>query len=328
MEPVIDASALMGAPPPVAVLVDFDNVAHSCLAAGFSCSFTRLREYVRTFGRVPFAEVYLSPYSSYRQETVRMLHEAGWVTIMCPLASKDKDSVDAYIKARALSYAQDTNLQSIIIVSEDGDLTQDPHLNNTVQDLGKRFITVKPTVLKNEIAGEDRVTVLHEGAMHTEFSRYLDMIVAGTPAVNTAMNIRIGFMRDVMHLLFKLLCSDRRYSFRDLQRVVWNGVSRVWHEHYNSKHVQSLLTVLNNRGYLSPIPFGSAVCYVIPEAHHAFFKGCVESEYTGGVADVMDNESPVVADTSEEISETTAASVPSDTESMSLLPTTPTSPTT
>lgn len=151
----------------VAVFVDYDNAVLRAREAGFTLSFAKLRRLVGDrFGRIVFPKVFVS-IRSFHPKAARILHDADFELVLCPLGVKDKDMVDTRMRSAIRRYAEHSSVSTIVVVSEDGDLVRNPELAHFVFDLGKRFEAIRVSNLRSELEGDDD----EEGAPVVEQTR-------------------------------------------------------------------------------------------------------------------------------------------------------------
>ncbi|MEK7643204.1 MAG: NYN domain-containing protein [Patescibacteria group bacterium] len=234
----------------IALFIDADNAKLRAEAAGYNLSFNQLREYCRQFGRVVFAYVFISM-KSRLQESVQALWQAGFVVILCPLALKDKDAVDAKMKDEVRKIAEFSLIDTIVVVSEDKDLTDDPILvHSYVRDLGKKIIFISPTEARQYLEGDDVIIaprfVSTQGQIYREALEYI--VDYGVPRNGDGQEC-IRFALDVVRAIGAATAIEN-LSFNPLREAVWSRLARVWSRIHGSTEVTYVLEALKQLGAL------------------------------------------------------------------------------
>ena len=236
----------------VVVLVDYENVVLRAKKEGFSVSFSRLRELVRSFGQVCEAVVFIPPHVATDAETVTILCDAGFEVVACPLEKKDKDAVDAYLKAHARRKALWSQATTFIIVSEDADLSRDPDLTSIVQDVGKTVEFLRPTEHRQAIEGMDIATEIKPTEFQQECEQAIDDLLAEQEPTDTQARETYRFMADVIKNAYDA-GESAELGFRQLTDRVWAQLVDDWHRIFNDSHVRTALSALIGKGLIEPI---------------------------------------------------------------------------
>lgn len=216
----------------IAVLVDFDNVIGVGRKWGCSVSFLKLREYLREFGEVALAEVVLSPKSN-RGENIERLAAAQFDIYLSAQRLKDKDDVDAVIKARALRFAHHTNVATIVVVSDDGDFGKDPRFVAAIADLGKKLYPLRPSYHLREIEGKDDGIEADFSRRSKEIQKLIEeSLEAGLDPISgydqNLLDFIMCVMRAIAEITGKLDVFQKRQHFKQLQGSVWREIEERW----------------------------------------------------------------------------------------------------
>jgi hypothetical protein len=246
---------------PIAVLVDFDNADSCAKSRGYNLSFFVLREYVRRYGVVVFAEAYLSPYSN-KTEIVSTVWHAGFTPIACPYEYKDKDSVDVQIKARGLMFARHTEVQVVIIVSEDRDFSEDPNFVHVIRDLGKDLVFLHPSELP-ELAGEDKKHQLQDSPRAVAMKQALTSLVDGKEPLGEAHKKKAELIVDIIGVL----STQQGMEFKPLLSLVWDKLSSKWSSLCTKSDVHTAMTALNKNGLMVKTPGPHGMIYKLNLSH-------------------------------------------------------------
>ncbi|TSC62890.1 MAG: hypothetical protein G01um101448_569 [Parcubacteria group bacterium Gr01-1014_48] len=246
----------------VAVLVDYDNVL-GVTRKIFEVSFIKLRNFCREFGRVIYSDIFLSPISARRPEVITLLWQSGFEVFVCPMQTKDKDAVDAKLKARVRKYAEFSSVRKVLIVSGDGDFSHDPDLHAFVQDLGKEVIILKPSEYRHELEGDNHVfknDALSRRA--DDFVRCIEYASTGSANVPAEDQKRFSFVQDVIRSI-DIVGSGKTLSFNKLSELVWEYLCiRIavrtqvrWSQFFGEGDLKNVLSALVHTKILNP-----AVC--------------------------------------------------------------------
>lgn len=230
----------------VAALVDFDNTEITAKNNGFDVSFAKLRDYLRKFGQVIFADVFLSPFAT-RPETISRLWDAGFTVIACPQGWKDKDAVDEKMRLRAGDYLREMNIGKIIIVSRDQDFRE---LGNRAANLHKETVFVDIVAIQEAVRGHDIVPELKLTPTGERFSRIVDCLANNGP-VMAAEEERKRFVKDIiLAILRRERDSSKQDSFKPLCDYVMAELQQRWHRAFSPDNYKEAMTVLVQRQVL------------------------------------------------------------------------------
>ncbi len=147
------------------VLIDFDNLRSLARDGGWQLSWRRLATHLRSLGKVFRMEVFVPPKTigdavkGSWHFTHRILDSAGFRVIFCPMAYKDKDSVDAHILTSAYEYLMLTMVKRVIVVSQDRDFV---NLITQAANLHKEVLQIDPTMIRPDVEGEDDMVEVRE----------------------------------------------------------------------------------------------------------------------------------------------------------------------
>lgn len=256
----------------VVALVDFDNVTGSARDASFSISFGRIREYVRRFGTVLFVDAFVSP-NSARPEIVQGLWNAGFQVIACPMASKDRDDVDAKMNWRARQYLNMANVTTVIIVSRDQDFRD---LTDYAEDLHKKVVFIDVVKQRSEFEGVDPSGGIptYTSRRLIKFTRALDQLSENSRGYNAEEAETIRFVRDVV-----VECDARekdmeklalaKPSFLTLQSYVSARVMLRWSKIFTAIDVKQALTAMVEARAVEKLVGGGTTYYVLSRNHPA-----------------------------------------------------------
>lgn len=245
--------------PLVAVLVDFDNATIGARKEGhYQLSFVRLREYVRQFGQVVFADVFLSPKST-TLENVGMVWSAGFTPIACPRERKDKDAVDAQIKARGRLYIEHSHIQMLVIVSEDQDFAGDPNFVHGVRDLGKEIRFVSVSKLADVLAGTNEARVLQPSRKLQTYTGILERMESDQPVEGWEP-------RFITAVFAELLRISLPYGFKRLCDLVWPRIT-LFHEQVSPHDLDRLLSAMIEKSLIQKLSIGEGVAYRLNRDH-------------------------------------------------------------
>ncbi len=244
----------------VAILVDFDNVVLCASEASYKVSFTKLRDYCRTFGAVAFAEVFLSarlfdeeahPEVEGRVRLINSLNTAGFKVVVCPKGLKDRDQVDSYLKSSGLSFARSSLAKKIIVVSDDSDF-KDPNFIHPIEDMGKEVIILRPSDLGDKIGDKDGggETLLFDSRKR-EFSRILELIARGETDLPEETKQAVSFIKVVVRKVFELTTPERnRYPFRHIINLAWKSIFDQWGEIYTKEDLEAAMGAIGDKGLI------------------------------------------------------------------------------
>ncbi len=215
------------------VLVDFENTVLSAAEKGFMVSFSQLRDFLRGFGDIVFAEVFVGP---KHRTADHVLSDAQWRVIACPQSRKEQDAVDAILLEsvqRIIAHFQGS-IDQLIVVSRDQELIRS--IGTAAKDRGILVLTVDILRVRNEVEGEDAAPQIYVGPEVKHFTRMLRDYAEGVPGGLTAEepSMHLPFAKDVVRIL-ALRNESKKFSFRMLEEYVdaqldprWNKFKRLW----------------------------------------------------------------------------------------------------
>ncbi|TSC81932.1 MAG: hypothetical protein G01um101420_715 [Parcubacteria group bacterium Gr01-1014_20] len=244
----------------VAILVDFDNVVLCASEASYKVSFTKLRDYCRSFGTVAFAEVFLSaqlfdeeahPEFEGKVRLINSLNNAGFKVVICPRGLKDRDQVDSYLKSSGLSLARNSLVKKIIVVSDDSDF-KDPNFIHPIEDMDKEVIILRPSDLGDKINDKDGggETLLFDSRKR-EFSRILELVARGETSLHEETRQAIAFIKVVVRKVFELTTPERnQYPFRHIINLAWKGIIDQWGEIYTKEDLEAAMGAIADKGLI------------------------------------------------------------------------------
>ncbi|MBI2024853.1 MAG: NYN domain-containing protein [Candidatus Harrisonbacteria bacterium] len=231
-----------------AALLDYDNVLGSARNAGFPISFSRLRELVRKFGKILFAEAFLSP-TTNRPEIVAKLDKAGWTVVACPPEAKDKDSVDAHIINRALNYLHLSSLGGVVVISRDRDFI---NLEHSAADVHKTCAFLNVVVEKENVEGYDEQSgnPLYESGMVDRFGKAIEQIRSSWGGLVAAEEERVRFVGEIIRTIANRYSSDH-LGFKQMLWWLWECLKLRWGRIFEREHhLKSAMTAMVNRQVL------------------------------------------------------------------------------
>lgn len=244
----------------VVILVDFDNVVLCSSEANYKVSFTKLRDYCRTFGTVVFAEIFLSaqlfdeeahPEFEGRVRLINSLNTAGFKVVVCPKGLKDRDQVDSYLKSSGLSFARNSLVKKIIVVSNDSDFN-DPNFIHPIEDMDKEVIILRPSDLGDKIGEVDGggETLLFDSRKR-EFSRILEVISRGETDLHADTKQAISFIKAVVRKVFELTTPERnQYPFRHIINLAWKNIIDQWGKLYTKEDLEAAMGAIADKGLI------------------------------------------------------------------------------
>ncbi|MDA1335201.1 MAG: NYN domain-containing protein [bacterium] len=201
--------------PLISVYVDYDNLVLQARHADFPVSFAKLRQYVRTLGRVCEAIVFVPPHIGNNIEVITTLTQSGFEIVLCPFQNKDKDAVDAYIKAHLRRKVLYSLVKRFVIVSEDNDFRYDPNLITFAEDAGREILFVGALELKEYVDGYDAVELPDTPDFHRRCNKAMTVLLEGTAEGLTVPEDRLvaRFMSSVFNATVARLAVEDRPHF-------------------------------------------------------------------------------------------------------------------
>ncbi len=231
----------------VIALVDFDNIRGDAQEAGFVISFTRMKEYIRTFGdQVLFADVFVSPAGAAKTEMIAQLWNAGFHVIMCPMASKDKDAVDSKMNWRARQYISATNVNLVLIFSKDRDFRE---LADFAADFGKdcKVAFVDIVAQRGHLEGHNALVPLTASRQLAGFEKAVEYLARGLSGVTQIEGQRVLFLKQIIRVMCDRESRNNAppFPFKQLESYVWDRVAYAWKQIFSISDLGKALTALH-----------------------------------------------------------------------------------
>lgn len=225
----------------VAALVDYDNVIGHARDSGFSLSFEKLRERIRTSGKVLFADVYLS-LASTRPETIGRVCKADFRAITCPQGYKDKDSVDEKMKADARKYLQNTPVNKVLIVSRDSDFHD---LAGFAADLHKKVEFINIVEEQAAVQGHDQAPQLVQSRALDRFTKALQHIKNNWAGLSADEERCVRFLKEIIRSVReKEARAKRNTPFKTLHAWLWQENQNRWKNIWSEYELKKAMTAL------------------------------------------------------------------------------------
>ncbi|HEY4475325.1 MAG TPA: NYN domain-containing protein, partial [Candidatus Paceibacterota bacterium] len=213
----------------------------------FTVSFKKLKDILRTYGRIIFADAFLSPATSNPQ-TITSLWNAGFQVIVCPMGSKDTDAVDSKLEWRARQYLRESTVAKVFVVSRDRDFSE---LVNFAADLGKQAVLFDIERHRGAIEGteEEIVIELPQGKQVALFMRAVDYVGQGLSGLRPDDELRIKFLKDVIAAVSGKEEDNRRVGLRPPSFHVMHGsligvLGGQWRQSFTVMDFRNALTAL------------------------------------------------------------------------------------
>lgn len=230
----------------VVALVDYDNVIGHAREESFSLSFEKLRELTRSFGRVLFADVYLSQ-ASNNPATVARVSKADFRPLVCPQAYKDKDSVDEKMKKDARKYLQDTPVNKVLIISRDRDFHD---LADFAADLHKKVEFIDIVKERARIQGYDEAPQLVESRSLERFTKALAHLQSGWSGLNPEEEKCVRFLKEIILAVNEKEKTKSQWKtpFNKLCEHLWVNKQNLWRSVWNEHDLKKAMTALVGDG--------------------------------------------------------------------------------
>lgn len=216
------------------ILVDFENTVLSAAEREFPVSFSRLRDFLRNFGDIVFAEVFVGP---KHRDADRVLADADWRVIACPLSRKEMDAVDATLLEsvqRIISHFRES-VDQLVVVTRDRELLRS--IEAAAKDRGVRVLPVDILTVRKDVEGEDASPQIYVGPEVRRFTRILRDYQKAAPGGLAAEEIptqHLAFVKDVLEALTRR-DETTRAPFRVLEEYAnskleprWDRIKRSW----------------------------------------------------------------------------------------------------
>lgn len=226
----------------IVALVDYDNVIGHARTSGFSLSFEKLRELVRSFGRVLFADAYISQINT-RPEVIAKLSKAGFRVLTCPQGYKDKDSVDEKIKGDAHQYLQCTPVGKVLIVSRDSDFHD---LAGFAADLHKATIFIDVVKEQSKLAGYDEAPQLVQSRSLERFTKALEHLKTDWSGLGAEEERSVRFLKEIIRAVKdkEKRSPGQNTPFKTLHNLLWQENRNRWGNIWNEHDLQKAMTAL------------------------------------------------------------------------------------
>lgn len=230
----------------IAVFVDYENAVRCAQKAGFRFSFTHLREEMCVRGNVVFAEVFVPPHVGKQEAEVRKLWDAGWTVIYCPLRHKDKDAVDQKLELRARDIIRETNVDGVVIVSEDADFLP---VINYARNYGKSVERFLPSEHR-ELDGQEHSRELFGRPETRRWESAVDIVLGTSSAGTPDEQGRADFIRAIAHAMraTERSCSPDELALDPTVARAWRRIRNAWERFgYSIGMVQEAVRALIER---------------------------------------------------------------------------------
>lgn len=265
------------------ILVDFDNAVSRALAAGYTLSFLRLREYIRRYGPPEFVEVFLSPKSD-RPEVKNMLWASGYFVIACPMRNKDKDAVDETIRARARHWAELSDIRIIVIVSQDADFSEGD-FPESLRDKGKIVEFVRTSALRAELDGPNiALKALENDETKKRFSRLLKLMMSGISVSAPAARKDTEFLEGILNAainFFKVNNRPHAVYFRTLKDRLERAILPKWSKVFHPREINAVLSVMIDEKIIQRQQGGQTTYYELNPKHPLVLKAAKKFQNRG-----------------------------------------------
>lgn len=230
----------------IVVLIDYDNAVSRAQENKFSLSFGKLKEYLRGFGTILFADALLSPTATGRAETIAQLWDSGFRVIACPMGHKDKDAVDAKLNWLARQYLDQPNIHALYIVSMDQDFRE---LADFAADMGKKVEFVDVAAINAQVAGFDQKIAISFSRQSENWTSALKFLEQGIEPVQVDTIQRVRFLRDIIRAC-EAKPAHQFMAFQVLHDFIWKMISQTWEKVYHSGELRSVMTAMNHNNVL------------------------------------------------------------------------------
>ena len=258
--------------PNVAVLVDLDNTESRALETGFQISYARLKEKLREFGNLIFADVFVSPTAVKNSGLVAQLWDAGFTVIACPMETKDRDAVDAKMNWRGREYVAGGGIDTIVVVSVDRDFKD---LGEFAADRHKRVIFFRVTEHKEAIQGKNGEVPLGLGRSVAQKLQTVKELTENAQSFTNDQQAR--FIQDVIRQMAEVF---RRHpdrmgfkvlKIRTLQLLLPSEWKKI-HDDSLDRELEQAMSALKEGGVLQKTDTGSSVHYTLNRSHPAVIR--------------------------------------------------------
>lgn len=258
--------------PGMVVLVDFDNTVGVARDSHFVVSFKKLKEVLRTLGRIVFADAFLSA-TTTNPQTVALLWQAGFQVITCPMGSKDTDAVDSKILWRARQYLRESSIAAAVIVSQDRDFSE---LVNFAADLGKEAVLFNVGEHKAAIQGTEAEIVIElpRGRLVALFMKAVDLAGNGLSGFNPDDELRVRFVKDLIAAIREKEDEDRRGgrnhpTFHILSGCMQGVLGSRWRQTFREPDFRTALTAMIEKGVITKNANRVSTFYTLNTEHPA-----------------------------------------------------------
>ncbi|MBI3114684.1 MAG: NYN domain-containing protein [Candidatus Harrisonbacteria bacterium] len=210
----------------VAVFVDYENAILAAKQAGYRLSFAELLKEMSARGDVVFAFMFIPPHTGMRQEEVRKLWGAGFMVVYCPMGSKDKDAVDHKLEMHARDIVRETNVDTIVIVSEDSDFLP---VANYAMRFGKSVERFFPSE-HPELAGCDNPRELFKRPQAQRWESSVDVALGKSVAGTHDEQCRADFLRAIVAAIQQIerVGNGEVFALDALLGRVWARIRNAW----------------------------------------------------------------------------------------------------
>jgi len=251
------------------MLIDGSNAVLSARDADFGISWERLKKLLRAYGKIMGGKPLIFFSERDRMREVRgAAHRAGFLCVICPMSTKDRDSVDTAIIDYATNFIVDPDIPKfgVLVVSRDRDL-------HRIREMGENHdrvvITVNVLEHQSDIEGEE-VPFELEGSKHIEaFNRALSFFEAGR-GLDPEAEEYLQLLTAVIHIL-KERDDQAELSFTPLLQYVRINLPDELQKRYG-RILQAALTVLVDAGLLLKNRERTIVTYSLDRTHPLFSR--------------------------------------------------------
>lgn len=227
------------------VFVDGTNAVVTAHAEHFQISWQRLRDYLRSFGRIFATPLVFFSERDHMRGIRRLAQDAGFLPVVCSLETTTKDSVDSLIIDSAIKVLMHESKIGIIIITGDGDMRR---VLAMAGDQNRTAMIIDPLGIKKEIEGEDLLYEIPKGQDQRHFEMALRCLEENNIGEETIED-QLELLRSIVEILEPYQAGSDRLGWYALRAYIWQQLQSGLRRRHGAV-IASAMNALRAKGIL------------------------------------------------------------------------------